>query len=145
MQDTAVQIEIKATNTSIPRHLGAIYISHGLLGEMDALLDIDSTDVQGKLRNDGVFDRLHRLLLLPESYTIIAIFCETLYGQWRIIVESESIPLVKSGESYPEVKPLYTRNEDGSVHLTEITAVTMHHALSLEEMVKGFSRRLSGE
>jgi hypothetical protein len=145
MQDTTVQIKIEAMNTYTPRHLGAIYITHGLFGEMDALLDINSTDVQSKLRDDGMFDRMHQLLLLPESYTIVAIFCDVLYGQWRIIVESDSIPLVKPGDSYPEVKPLYTRNEDGSAHLTEITAVTIQHALSLEEMVKGFNKRLSGE
>lgn len=137
MQDTSVQLKIETKGSYVPRHLGTVYITHGLFAEMDTLLDMDSTDIQGKLRDDGVFDQLHRLLLLPASYTVVAVFCDVLYGQWRIIVEADSIPLVKSGESYPEVKPLYTRRQDGTVHLTDITAVTMHQALSVKEMLAG--------
>ncbi len=67
MPDTSVRRGTKATNAYVPRHLGQIYITHGSLAEMDALLDIDSTDVQGKLRDDGVFDRLHQIFLSSHS------------------------------------------------------------------------------
>ncbi len=120
------------------RPVGIIYVTQDAHPELSNLLDFSSTDLQGKLRDDGNFDRIHQLLLLPSSYAVIAIFCDYSYGIWRIIVESDDIPRVEPGENYPTVEPRYTKNyTNDTVHLSDIRATITKPALNLNEMLRG--------
>lgn len=123
---------------SVQRHIGVIQVNATLLED---ILDVNTIDIQARLRDEGVFHRVSERLMLPESYSMVAIFCELLYHRWNIFVESPSIPLVDVGESYPEIHLLYTRNEDGPVHLTDIEVRIVRHAITFEELMKGVSIR----
>ena len=133
-------MEEKEVKPKYHRPVGVIYVSQNSHPELSALLDLSSTDIQGKLRDDGKFDRIHQLLLLPASYTVIAVFCDYVYGTWRIIVESDAIPRVNPGENYPTVEPHYSKNyTDGTVRLNDIQATITTPALNLNEMLRSLS------
>lgn len=118
-------------------HIGVIKVSRKGFNNVDNylhdILNIDNTDIQGKLRDDGVFPRMHQLLMLPESYKIIAIICDGPM-QWKIFVESDIIPPVENA-AYPEVSPTYQRNNDGSISLFNIEIITRQRGLTLDKML----------
>ncbi|SRR6266849_3322759 len=120
-------------------HIGVIKIARTIAeveGYSDlAILNIDNTDIQGKLRDDGLFDRMHQMLLLPESYKIRAIICDG-PRLWKVLVESNSIPLVEPNDTFPEVTPTYQRNGDGSVSLSNIEITISQCGITLDEMLK---------
>lgn len=118
-------------------HIGIIKVSRRAFDNVDSelsnILNIDNVDTQGKLRDTGVFSRMHQVLMLPEHYKIIAIICD---GPllWKIFVESDVIPPVNNA-SYPEVSPMYQRNDDGSVSLSNIEIITRQCGLTLDKML----------
>jgi hypothetical protein len=119
-------------------HQGIIPVSahYGLIPENGFSL----TDVQGALLDAGIYDAVHRSLLLPESYVIRGIFYEWHTRRWNIFVEGESIPATEEGEQLPRLEPFY-RREDGSTRLLEIKVtqrITTSHLLSKEELLKAY-------
>ncbi len=84
------------------------------------VLTIDATDIQGVLRDKGVFAEVHKRLLLPESYTVRAIFYKWMPRQWSIVIEGPDLPRVVEGMEYSQISPVYQRNEDGSTQLVRI-------------------------
>ena len=88
---------------------------------MDDLgISIDHTDIQGKLRESGVYKQLHEKLLLPASYSIYGVFFKPWEYGWLICVESPDLPEVPQNQEAPVITPMYRRNEDGTVHLVSI-------------------------
>lgn len=118
-------------------HIGVIKVSRRAFDNVDSelynILNINNVDTQGRLRDTGVFSRMHQVLMLPESYKIIAIICAE-PRLWRIFVESDVIPPVHNAP-YPEVSLTYQRNDDGSVSLSNIEIITKQSGLT----AKGFS------
>jgi hypothetical protein len=125
--------QITDTPESTGRHIGAIHVD---AAHVEDILDPDCVDVQGKLRDDGTFDQVRERLQLPESYKIIAIFCELIYRQWNVFVEHDSIPLVKPGEPYPHVELWYQPREDGTIYLADIRSKVIRPVLPLDEAMK---------
>lgn len=91
-----------------PPHMGMIEVHHR---DMQDLLDFDQCDTQGRLRDEGVFDRIHERLDLPASFVIRAIFHQVLYPKWSIYVEHEAIPLANEYEDYPRLHLRYWKGE----------------------------------
>jgi len=96
-------------------------------------LTIDQVDTQGELRAKGMFAAIHKRLLLPPSYTIIAIFCEYMRGTWAILVESDNLPEAEPNVELPEVKLHYYQHTDGTEKLIDIQVVQYRSGLSLKE------------
>ncbi len=102
-------------------HGGIIRISADAGYEMFAdVLSIDSTNIQGVLRDKGVFAEVRTRLLLPESYIVHNIFYQWMLRTWSIVIEGPDLPLVVEGLELPQVTPVYRRNEDGSTSLVRI-------------------------
>ncbi len=102
-------------------HAGVIRISGNVWHEMfGELLKTDATDIQGVLRDKGVFAEVRKRLLLPETYIVHNIFYEWRYCTWNVVVEGPDLPVVIEGMEYPQVTPIYQRNEDGSTSLVRI-------------------------
>jgi hypothetical protein len=106
---------------SIEAHVGIISVSGGVWDEvLGDVLKTDATDIQGVLRDKGIFAEVHKRLFLPESYQIRAIFFKWFTGTWSVVVEGPDLPRVVEGMEYPQVTPIYQRNEDGSTSLVRI-------------------------
>ncbi len=102
-------------------HGGIICISADAGYEMFAdVLDPASTTIQGVLRDKGTFATVRARLLLPEAYIVLGIFYKWMYRQWNIVVEGPDLPLVVEGMEWPQVTPIYRKNEDGSTSLVRI-------------------------
>jgi hypothetical protein len=102
-------------------HAGIIHVSSGVWNKMlGDVLKIDATDIQGVLRDKGIFAEVRKRLLLPESYQIRAIFFKWFTGTWSVVVEGPDLPRVVEDMGYPQVTPIYQRNEDGSTSLVRI-------------------------
>jgi hypothetical protein len=117
--------------------IGVIKVSRSAFDNVDSklynILNIDNVDTQGTLRDNGVFSRMHQVLMLPESYKIVAIICDG-PRLWKIFVESDIIPSVDNA-NYPEVSPTYQRNDDGSVSLSDIDIIARQCGMTLDEML----------
>ena len=102
-------------------HGGMICIADAVWRDMfkDVLTE-DSLDIQGVLREKGVYAEVHKRLLLPETYTVHGIFYEWLPRTWNIVVEGPDLPLAVEGLELPKLKPWYQRNADGSTSLVRI-------------------------
>jgi hypothetical protein len=122
------------TQQNEPMHIGIIKVSRrgfdSVDSELSNILNIDNVDTQGTLRDNGVFSRMHQVLMLPESYRIIAIICD---GPllWKIFVESNVIPPADNA-SYPEVSLTYQRDQDGSVSLSNIEIISKQGDLTFQ-------------
>ncbi len=102
-------------------HAGVISIADEAWVEIFRdVLNVASTDIQGILRDKGVFATIHDCLLLPETYTVHGIFYKWMYRQWNVVVEGPDLPLVIEGMEYPQVTPIYQSNQDGSTQLLRI-------------------------
>ncbi len=102
-------------------HAGIICISMDVAREIFGdVLSTDSTDIQGLLREKGVFATVRARLLLPETYQVQGIYYSWMYRQWNIAVEGPGLPVVEEGMKLPYVTPVYQRNEDGSNSLMRI-------------------------
>jgi hypothetical protein len=131
-------------------HIGVIRVARTIAevegySDLD-ILNIDNTDIQGKLRDDGLFARMHQMLLLPESYKILAIICDG-PRLWKVLVENNLIPLVEPYGTFPEVIPTYQRNGDGSVSLSNIEITVSQCGITLDEMLKmeGYGKQVQKE
>lgn len=111
----------------LPR-LGVISISSEALRGISPAITIDATTTQRELRDQGVLQTLHDYLLLPESYTIKALF----YGRrdwrtWELLVESPELPEVPLDQAeLPEVQPRYAL-VDGEAHLVDLKIIEQRH------------------
>jgi hypothetical protein len=102
-------------------HGGVIHVDKKSWHEMFAdVLTVDSTDIQGVLRDKGVFAEVRKRLLLPETYTVHNIFYEWLPRTWSVVVEGPDLPLIVEGMEPPRLTPWYQRNEDGSTSLVRV-------------------------
>ena len=102
-------------------HGGIIRISGSFWSELFSdVLAVDSVDIQGILRDRGVFKAIHDRLMLPESYAIVGVFYNAMFRYWHIALESPDLPMVAEGMEYPQITPIYVRNEDGSTQLVRI-------------------------
>ncbi len=102
-------------------HGGIIRVSMDAAREMFGdVISINSTDIQGVLRDKGVFAEVRTRLLLPESYIVHNIFFQWILRTWSIVVEGPDLPLAVEGLELPQVTPVYRRNEDGSTSLVRI-------------------------
>ncbi len=102
-------------------HGGFISISVQFWQELfKDVLTTDSIDIHGVLRESGVFKTIHERLMLPEMYTIKGIVYRWMPREWRVFVEGPDLPILQEGLEYPQVTPIYVRNEDGSTRLVRI-------------------------
>jgi hypothetical protein len=62
---------------------------------------------------------VNNIEVLPENYEMIHVDSDR-YNCIRIIVSSPDIPETTEGGIHPNVIPMYTRNDDGSLELKEI-------------------------
>lgn len=116
--------------------MGVIEVSCNLLEQLDIPgLSLDNCDTRGRLREQGVFTAVHHALLLPDSYTIIAMMLAN-FRIWKIAVQSPDIPVVDEGEELPEVIPYYCRHADGTNELTSLKIARYSPGLSLAERLK---------
>jgi hypothetical protein len=103
--------------------LGIMHISLAALQSISPSITIDACSIQRELRDQGVFDRIHRHLLLPDTYTIKAMFYARQgdWQQWELWVESPDLPVATTGiiNDLPEIRPTYCVVE-GEPHLVEI-------------------------
>lgn len=67
-----------------------------------------------------MFDLWQSRLLLPDGYSIVAVYFDIMRKLWVLAVESEGIPLTPSGEMVPELMPGYQYADDGKIKLTDI-------------------------
>jgi len=102
-------------------HGGVICITDAVWRDMfkDVLTE-DSLDIQGVLRDRGVYTEVHKRLLLPASYTVLGVFYSWTYRQWSIVVAAPELPAVVEGQEYPQLTPMYQRNADGSTTLVRV-------------------------
>lgn len=102
-------------------HGGVLCVSDSLWREVIGdVLTVNSVDMQGVLRDKGVFAEVHKRLLLPETYIVHNIFYKWMLRQWNIVVEGPDLPLAIEGVELTQVTPIYQRNEDGSAKLLRI-------------------------
>jgi hypothetical protein len=85
--------------------VGCISIS-ALLMEQQGIT-FDMTDCQASLRDQGVFSTIKTWLLLPENYTILALYYVYLQGVWHVIVDSPDLPIFHVNEEPPQITPIY--------------------------------------
>ncbi len=86
---------------------GIICISESLMQLLG--ISIGLADVQGRLRDSGIFDTVKKALLLPESYHIHGIFYNAFRRVWELVVEGPNLPIVYEAETLPVVMPIYSR------------------------------------
>jgi hypothetical protein len=68
-------------------------------------------------------EQWHKALLLPEDYEIERIERDRHVRQgelFGVFVRHEDIPIIGDHTPMPEIKPLYTRTEDGTTALSSI-------------------------
>lgn len=84
--------------------------------------ELDNVTTMGELRDQGVFEQVHRSLLLPERYHVVAIFLEFERFCWGVMVEApiEECPRVESGCYLPNIAPVYRRLADGTAQLERL-------------------------
>lgn len=70
-------------------------------------ITINLCDTQGKMREQGLFEKVHEKLLLPASYTVLGIFTERYGRGWAIVVESPELPVAQELEEYPDIELMY--------------------------------------
>src|SRR5260221_8892969 len=58
----------------------------------DDVLLVDSLTTQGVLREQGTYAEVKKRLLLPDTYTVHAIFYTWMRRQWEIVVEGPDLP-----------------------------------------------------
>lgn len=112
MSHTIAEETVQAEKKGNPDARGVITFSYHafviLFPEEPRDFPIDRCDLQGKLRDDGVFQHLHTALLLPESYIILGVFFDVFSGNWNILVGNEYIPAPsREGERLMRVIPVY--------------------------------------
>ncbi len=87
-------------------HFGIIHVSSMFLHQVGA--SIRECNTQGELEDKGVFTAVHKLLLLPDSYTIRGMFLRMQdITHWHIWVESPDLPTVEEYSEPPEIVPIY--------------------------------------
>lgn len=79
----------------------------------------------GNLPVPELFERWHSYLLLPEHYTLLGVYFDTLYYQWLLIIESDTIPLPKQEEMLPIIMPVYSRSAEGVVSILKLDLLEM--------------------
>src|SRR5260221_14390906 len=96
--------------------IGIIRVATAALAPLD--ITIEHTDTQGRLRETGVFAQLHERLLLPASYSILAVYFTPWKRIWDICVESPDLPLTVEECDVPALTPWYNRfiRDDGTVY-----------------------------
>ncbi len=125
---------------------GIMQISQEALMGIDPSITFDACSLQRELRDQGVFARLHRYLLLPDSYTIKALFYarHSDWRQWEIWLESPDFPLTGAawaGE-LPEVSPVYCMVE-GEAHMVEVRVTPRPLSLSITGGIDWFWRAMT--
>ncbi len=126
---------------------GIISVSGPFLAQLGISLPADHVTTQGQLRDSGLFAELHTLLLLPETYTIRAMYDRGLSRAWDIGVESADIPVVDEADDLPRLIPTYRRDADGHVELIEIKVEMPGPRPSAEQILRelGFPVRQEAE
>jgi len=78
---------------------------------------------------DVPIDTIQSALLLPEGYEILGAVPDYAFRVYLIGIRSGAIPDVPPGARQPEVKPVYSREADGRVHLLHVEISTEHDIL----------------
>lgn len=120
-------------NTERPfDHRGVLFIRADMLTQLAPEITLDTTNTQGQLRDTGVFARLRERLLLPDSYTLVAVFAQNFGREWAILIESPELPDVGefSWESieYPRIEPTYcqTYSEETGKYEPHLVKIKVH-------------------
>ncbi len=92
---------------------GVIRLHQRLAEQLAPILRIEITDTQGHLQEQGIFDDLRQILLLPDDYTVQGVFFAPLYREWHLYVEAPGVPDVENGAMLPELTLWYERQESG--------------------------------
>jgi hypothetical protein len=91
---------------------GIIRMSRQLTEHIAPLAQIELTNVQGELKDRGVFDQVKQALYLPADYTIMGIYIETYRLTWCILVEAMGVPIPEEGAVLPVLTPIYAYTFD---------------------------------
>lgn len=89
------------------RHYGIILISSKVMDHLAVGIDLSGCTIQGEFKDSGVFATLREKMLLPESYTIVAIFMRWGIRWWEIVVEHPDLPVLEPGCEPPIITPVY--------------------------------------
>jgi len=93
-------------------------------GPDSALLGLDFCDLQGHIRAAGAFDEAHRLLCLPETYSIVGLFWQWLQHTWSVVVSSQDLPPNEVGFQLPHLRATYRLSGPGVRVLVHLEVVT---------------------
>lgn len=74
---------------------------------------IEASDVQGRLRDMGILDKIKQSLRLPDDYAVIAVYIEPPRMTWCVLIEAPGVPIPDEGEDLPVLMPRYHRDVDG--------------------------------
>jgi hypothetical protein len=95
-------------------------------------ITIEATDTQCHLRDIGTFEVLRKLLLLPETYTICAIYKKPNNREWFVLIESPDLPDVRdfawNDIEYPRIEPTYCQTFNAETGQSEphLVSLTVH-------------------
>ncbi len=92
-------------------------------------------------------EMLKKRLLLPDTYTVHAIFYTWMRRQWEIVVEGPDLPALTENVELPQITPIYQRNADGSTSLVRIQevptgAILFDHILTADEYAAEVKQRM---
>lgn len=128
--------------------LGIMSISHVALQSISPAITIDACSLQRELRDQGVFARLHRFLMLPPSYTIKALFYARGgdWREWEIWIESPDFPVTETAWAgdLPEICPIYCQVK-GEVHLVRVDIRPQPRSLPVSGGIDWLMKALLGE
>ena len=78
---------------------------------------------------DVPIDAVQSALLLPAGYEVLGAVPDYAFRVYLIGIRSDAIPDVPPGQRQPEVKPIYSRDDDGRVRLLRVEINTEHDIL----------------
>jgi hypothetical protein len=125
------------TETHKEERCGIIRVASEILSQLVPEITTDLCDTQGKLREQGLFQKAHEKLLLPASYTVLGIFTERYGRGWAIVVESPELPVALEGEEYPTVEPTYacTYSDDNTRKNVCLAKMTVYMSGGIKTLV----------
>lgn len=89
-------------------HIGIMSVQSAIFNQMNPPITFQDCTTQRELQAFGVFQRIHDFLLLPETYTIKALFYDAYdKREWSLYLESPEIPTVDEDAPFPVVEPVY--------------------------------------
>jgi len=105
---------------------GVIVIDHSSWQDtFSDVLTANSTDVQGTLREKGIYQTVHDRLRLPDEYMVTGIFYKWMPRVWNVIIEGPDLPVIEWGYEYPHVTPVYEQRVIDGVRIIRFVRLSV--------------------